>query len=414
MQRFVVKAARLPKFGTVVALCAAALTCRSADSVAVSGGTVVEGQVIRDTPGDPLVVINTGGKLLCLNRSEIVSITLDDENRAEYRKRSMALKDNNAAGHFELYKWAKAQRLYDYADQELSATLKADPRHAEARKIVFAPQTLSRPSAAVAVAAPIDDTPVIGLRAETPTQHAMSEYDEKVMNWCTALLPTFASDESARKAAQAGLTKEGPKAAEVALRYVDAFKSGADEETRLAALAGIEFLKPFNMDVSRRLALTALYDPSAAVRKQDIALIKARDDETAMDSLVKTYISQFEEDNYGKDPITKKAAEAALRGLEDRRVLGSMLYYASLEIRTQNSELKNFVTRQIDAYTVQNGAAFNTALVIPLSFPIQFPELKITSVKTTVKAPCSALSDFTGQNFGDDVEKWAKWLRMQK
>ena len=77
-----------------------------------------------------------------------------------------------------------------------------------------------------------------------------------------------------------------------------------------------------------------------------------------------------------------------------------------------NGSILGLTTRQIDTFNVNNGTQ-NTAL-IPLSLPIQFPDLKLTVVKTTVCAPCAALSSFTGQNFGNDLDKWAKWIRMQK
>src|SRR4029078_488022 len=105
------------------------------------------------------------------------------------------------------------------------------------------------------------------------------------------------------------------------------------------------------------------------------------------------------------------AGGAALRGLNDRRVLNQIHYYATLELRTAVSELNAFVTRQIDAFTVNNGA--NVAVIIPLSFPIQFPELKITQVRTTVCAPATALATLTGMNFGHDLEAWGKWIRKQ-
>src|ERR1043165_422708 len=268
----------LSKLGILVtgALCATPLLC-AADSILLSDNVSIEGQVIRDTPGDPLVVINTGGKLLCLNRNDIGTVTLDDEGRAEYKRRRDAIKDKSAAPPFELYQWAKTQRLYDYADQELSATLKADPNHAEARKVLAAAAKPSKAAPDAAVAA-IAEAPVIGPRPMTPAQRTSSDFDERVISYCKALMPTFTSDESSRKAALAALEKERSKAGDVMLAYLDIGKGGA-EDTRLAALAGIEALKPVSTEASNRLAMTAMNDPSKAVRKQTAALIKSRNDE---------------------------------------------------------------------------------------------------------------------------------------
>jgi len=87
----------------------------AADTVTMQGGAVIEGQVIRNVDGDPLIVVNTGGKLLCVARSEVDAIKLDDEGRAEFAKRQEAIKGGSAALQFELYKWAKSRRLFDCA-----------------------------------------------------------------------------------------------------------------------------------------------------------------------------------------------------------------------------------------------------------------------------------------------------------
>lgn len=253
------------------------------------------------------------------------------------------------------------------------------------------------------------DSLVIALRG-TPR----SGEPQKTLQLCRQFLPSASPDESARKVALADLAAGGSKTTGALIELLDANRI-ADENSRLAALAGIDALKPVNGDLSKRLAFTAIGDPIEAVRLRSIALIKARNDEWAMDTMVKTYLSTFGEGGVVKDPNTQAAqaaAGAALNLLGDKRVYNAMLYYATLEVRTQVSELAGFATRQIDSYTVNNGA--NATVVTPLSFPIQFPELKITSIKTTVTAPCAALSALSGMDFGNDLDAWAKWIRKQK
>lgn len=397
-------------------LCACFSASRAADRVTLTSTMVIEGQVVRETPGDPLVAINTGGKLLLLNRTEIAAIDLDEEGRTEYQKRLAEIKIDKAPAHFELYNWAKTQRLYDYADRELSATLRADPSHAEARKIAFAPAKLSKPSpnpvAAANAQAVVDDGPVIGMRPVPHAQRLRSEYDERIFAYCKVLRTVSAADENERKAALAALAADRTKATEAVVSYLDPARD-YDEQTRLSALAGIEVLKPASAEISKRLAQIAIADPYIPVRKEAVALIKSRNDEGAMNHLVNAYISAFaEEGGQVRDPILKGAAGEALEGLGDKRIYSAMFYRATLEVRTAVSELSNLTTRQIDSYTVNSGAQVN--VIVPLSFPIQFPELKLTSVKTTVCAPCAAMSSLSGQNFGNDLDAWAKWIRMQK
>ncbi|MEI6232683.1 MAG: hypothetical protein WCT04_06505 [Planctomycetota bacterium] len=396
----------------------------AADRVTMISGSDIEGQVVRDTPGDPLVAINTGGKLTLLNRSDISAITLDDDGRADYAKRLNAIKKiNAAAAHFELYTWALSQRFFDYAERELAATLASDPRHAEARKIALNPppfpaavspktevvagvQELAviRPRDAVA-----DAGPVIGIRPSADRVRA--EFDDKIMIYCKALMSASSADESARKTAATALALDRVKATETVFAQLDPARN-ADEQTRLAALAGIDVLKPATPEVSKRLAQVAIADRFIPVRKQAVALIKSRNDEGAMNAMVNAFIGAFGDNGQVRDPIMQAAAGEALKGLDDKRVLTSIQYRATTEIRTAVTDLNALTTRQIDSYTVNSGA--QATVIVPLSFPIQFPELNITSVKTTVCAPCAALSSLTGQNFGNDLDQWAKWIRMQK
>jgi hypothetical protein len=264
---------------------------------------------------------------------------------------------------------------------------------------------------AKAAAADDKDELRIGTRPQPVAHSPRSAEDEKILENCKVLLFDMTAGDSERKGALAALQKDRAKSSAVVLGSLDP-SSAPDADVRLAALAGIEALQPTGPEVSKRLAQSAMVDPEENVRKKTAALIKSRNDEWAMDTMVRSYIAAFDEAGQVRNPILKEAAGGALRELNDKRVYNAMLYYATLEIRTETSELANLATRQIDSFTVNNGAQ-NTVLT-PLSFPIQFPELKITSVKTTVVAPCAALSSLSGENFGNDLDAWAKWIRRQK
>src|SRR6185295_6153229 len=91
-----------------------------------------------------------------------------------------------------------------------------------------------------------------------------------------------------------------------------------EPDDRLAILAGIAAFQPSNPDLSKRLALTSMGDPSEPVRSQTVSLIKSRNDEWAMHTLVNAYMNSFEsEGGRVKDPVVKAAAGAALQGLDD-------------------------------------------------------------------------------------------------
>lgn len=389
----------------------------AADNITMQGGATVEGQVIRDVEGDPLIVINTGSKLLCVNRSEVSAIKLDEEGRADFTRRQEAIKGGSAMTHFELYKWAKSRRLYDCADQELSATIKADPTHEGARKVIAelnaAAQAGRVPKPAAGwgpVETVVDGQLTIGPRAAPKASRDRNQQEAKVLELCQKIHLSASPEEESRRAATAELSRDVNKSGQIMTTLLDP-QIVPQEDDRSAVLSGIDAVKPSGPDLSRRLACAAMGDPSEGVRSKTIKLIKSRNDEWAIMAMVNTFVDAYGEGGVVKDAGAAAAGGAALRALNDKRVLGAIHYYATTEVRTAVTELNSLVTRQIDAFTVNNGA--NVAVIIPLSFPIQFPELKITGVKTTVCAPATALAALTGMNFGNDLEAWAKWIRKQ-
>jgi len=107
------------------------------------------------------------------------------------------------------------------------------------------------------------------------------------------------------------------------------------------------------------------------------------------------------------------AAVDSLRGLNDKRVYQSLLYYVWMELRLTNISEGNLTTRQIDTFSANNNNNF--ARPVQLALPIQTPELNVTRVQTSVIAPAtSALRSVTGQDFGQDWEKWDRWISKQK
>ena len=193
--------------------------------------------------------------------------------------------------------------------------------------------------------------------------------------------------------------------------------NNAEPDLRRGALNALNAARFASPEVSRALSAVAVIDPNEDVRKAAIAAIKLRKDDVATRQVVDFMLSTYDDNGNVKTlPEHDNSIDAARALAEgDSRVYQTLLekaYYATIETRVTNTELINFVTRQIDSFTVNSGAQVN--LILRLSFPIQFPELAITRVRTTVKAPCAsveALEEITGQRFGEDVEKWDKWVR---
>lgn len=192
-------------------------------------------------------------------------------------------------------------------------------------------------------------------------------------------------------------------------------KINPEVNLRRGALNALNQAKLTSTEISHALAAVAITDPSEAVRKEAVASIKMRKDDVATKRFLDYMLATYDEAGNVKLQAEHDNAVESGRALAagDNRIFQSLLekiYYATLELRITNTELANLKTRQIDSFTVNSGAQVN--LILRLSFPIQFPELKITRIRTTVKAPCvNAMEELSGQNFGEDVEKWDKWVR---
>ena len=124
-------------------------------------------------------------------------------------------------------------------------------------------------------------------------------------------------------------------------------------------------------------------------------------------------MSNYDSGGTVKDASLRDRFVDAFKGLGDKRVLYALNYYVTMEIKMAKSDLANFATRQINSCSIQNGTG--GSFMIPLQLPIQFPEINIISVHTSVKCPASsALEDITGQKFGMDADQWARWIAKQK
>jgi hypothetical protein len=188
-------------------------------------------------------------------------------------------------------------------------------------------------------------------------------------------------------------------------------KNVSDAEIRGGALKGLEALQAKDRQVSSALAYASIFDPEKSIRAFALELVKKQNDKAAMGEMLQTLIGAYNANGEIADQPVHMLAADALRALNAREVYESLLYYVVLETRATQTELANMAQRQIDAYTVNSGA--NANLVLNLSFPIQFPELRITRVRTTVCIPAVALKSISGQDFGLDADRWRAWIVKQ-
>jgi hypothetical protein len=234
-------------------------------------------------------------------------------------------------------------------------------------------------------------------------------YFNKALEVSAIFSPEAKSDEKKKKEAIANYTSsDKARSVEMLLACMDS-RNVDKPQLRMGAVRALQAAQFSHRVASEWLAYTAVSDPDAEVRNTAVAVVKENKDDQAIGRTVQYLMGAFNEGGQLANPALKANAVAALQGIGDRRVYQALLYHVTMELRVTNTELNNLATRQIDAFTVNNGA--NATVLVPLSFPIQFPELKVTKVHTTVKCPAvNALEALSGQQFGNDVERWQKWI----
>ena len=192
-----------------------------------------------------------------------------------------------------------------------------------------------------------------------------------------------------------------------------------DPVARMGAIKAFNAVNASGPNVPNILARAAVLDPSEDVRKTAVAEIKSFKShrsvyEPAVGGMLNLLRGAFNPNGEVANLSLRDNAAGALRGLgDDKFVYQASLYYVTIDVRATQTELVGFDTRSIGTVAIQN-ANNGGALVVPLSLPIQFPKLRITRVRTTVKVPSvNALETLSGQAFGEDVDAWDKWIQKQ-
>lgn len=394
---------------TTFAVMLYAMDGQAADQVVMKNGTIFEGEIVENNARSPEIILNNGTKNLPIMRYQIKKVHRDDAARAEYKRQMALIKAGHAAAHFRLYTWAKQKRLYSLAEEQLQATIVADTNHAEARKAlghVKHEGTWLTEEEAERYSAAKQTLTVTPIQENSKSREERLARQKKVVEMTRVLARTGSTPEQKQEVV-AEILKDRKQIGGILVGCLDCRRI-QDEEVRLGALKGIEVAKPVGSVVSSSLAWSSVYDPEPEVRNAAVSLIKTRKDDGAIGGMIRHLIGAFDNAGNVRNAPVRDAAVKGLRSIGDTRVYEALLYYVVMEMRPTVTELKAFNTRQIDSFTINQGA--NVSLAIPLSFPIQFPELGIQRVRTSVCAPASALRAVSGQNF-QTVGEWQKWIR---
>ena len=105
-----------------------------ADVIHLKGGRKIEGEVISEW-GEEVQVKIKGGTIT-LKKSDIVRIEEKASPEEIYQKKLAELKEDNAETHFELALWCKKYGLYKEYEALLEKTLKINPEHIQAKRVL--------------------------------------------------------------------------------------------------------------------------------------------------------------------------------------------------------------------------------------------------------------------------------------
>ena len=393
--------------GLITGLLAAGLglgAARAADSVLLKDGTVLEGEVVEDRAGGPEITLHLGTRKLSLARDTIRQVSTDKVVRAEYQRRAGALKPEDAEGHCALGQWCQTRKLHGMAEAEFQAALRADPQNAEARRALgleaAAADAVRKTGAAEQNAAFV--------ATAAPAQTEKDSLTRKITDSAN-VLGLGELDEQSRQEAIRALLQERDKAGDILLACLD-YRSHTEARTRLGALKAMRVVKPAGPRVAPALAWSAVMDPEEEVRMAAVDTVKQRKDDEAVGVMMRHLLSAFDEKGNVVSAPVRDAAVSALRRVDDRRVAEGLLRYCTMELRPALTEQRGDMERvllRVPMFVNVGGATFGYIVILP----IQFPNLDIVRVRTTVCAPAAALRALTGQDFGADTNAWLSWIR---
>ncbi|MBI5368870.1 MAG: HEAT repeat domain-containing protein [Planctomycetes bacterium] len=391
---------------TLVALgiaCVAGAGAACADLVELTTGGLLEGRVTD--LGDEIRVEGRLGSVK-LAKSRVKRIVPGPLSWEEYPRRAAALDAHDGNGHWELACWCRARELWREAEQELKATLVADPQHEGAHRALghvqvngvwMEEEAAQQADGKVKTGAEWVTPEEKALRDELATQKGL---EEQIRARVLALvLRTGAADRTAREEAFAALDQVTP---ERKIPVLASVLGHANPEVRGYAVLELGRLKA--RAGTRGLVVCYLTDVVPELRDMAWEALRLIDDPETASALV-----GFLRDR--RDPVRLTAA-AALRYFPDRRVAAALVDALEATFRPGPSRLihgtASVTTSEEHAGpggTGRASASGGVAVVGVAGDPIEVAEAERVALR-------AALRSISGMDFGLRMEMWRLWLKM--
>lgn len=379
----------------------------AADEVELVDGTKIEGKV---TDLGDSIKITKGGASITYPKSAVKKIVYKKTAEEIYAEKAKELKDDDAEGHAALARWCLEQKLTKEAKAEYQKVLAVDPDHEDARKGLgyskYNGKWMTEDEIKTAQG-------LVKHKGKwmTPEERDLDlaleeqkETDKKLLAEVRKWLDKVGSTkEDTRKEAKDKLSAIG-----------DAYKtkaflaglSSSNEHIRfyVAEELGRMGEKAASKPLARRVVWDAKEDIRAAALK---ALLAIGDPDTSLH-----LIPFLDEDQI----VARIRTEDALSNFKDLRAAMPLLVVYSNAIET---------LKFIEKYEGQMAQMVKRTMILKTGQKVILPEnLNLTAemfdpeAKARLRAEkdsCStALRVLTGQDFGEDVGKWADWIKKNK
>lgn len=394
---------------------ALAASIAAADTVHTTDGRRIEGKV-KDL-GEEILLEGKFGSTR-FHKSRIVKIEYGKTTAEQYTEKAAALKDADAAGHWNLALWCRDNGLEADYRREAAKTIAADPKHEAARL------ALGHKLIAGEWKSPDDlhlENGEVKRGGAWMTQDEADRLDAEDAAK-KLLIEAAAKDPSKHDAAVAALLKVR---ADALLAPCSRSVGSTNRGTRIAAWKGLKrFFQHTHDNLPAIRDLQARFD-----RLGDLTgiALREKDDEIRAVALDAT---RGMGDDYARMWYQKRVVEE--EGMEARRrsaeVLGEMgsaesvpylmaaFYTITMEVRATNAmQIQDITDSYVDIFPDP------TRRAIPVPVRIETPKLGVQKIRTTVSVPegyhatsgmyGAVLQKLTGKELGDDFTPWNEWYR---
>lgn len=379
----------------------------AADEVELNDGTVIEGKVTD--LGDSVRISRSGGSIV-YPKSVIKRITIKKTREEEYAERAKALKDDDLDGHLTLAKWCAESRLKAESQAEYRKVLAIDPDHEEARAALG----YRRHNGEWKTGDEIKQSQ--GYVKHKGRWMTVEERDLELSLEAQKELDRKISAEVQKQLDRAGSSKEETRreARERLAAIADPYKtkpflaalSTSNDRLRLFVVEELGRMKEKSAakPLVRRVIWDAKEEIRAAAHKSLLAIAHP---DTAL----------FLAEHLAEDSAAARMrTEEELGHFRDLRAFPAVFNVLSSAIETlkfieqYEGQMAQFVRRQL---LLRNGQR----IPIPPNVRIDAESFD-AQTKARLKAErdlcISTLAAFSGQNFGEDLGKWADWYRKNK